>query len=84
MSDLQPLVRSNGTLYEDIWHYTGMSQKFSCDWGDGMLLKPGLYGSLLIGVPICSNQWLHHQHLQAIEWLHALSITNMKANPQPH
>ena len=80
MSDLQPLVRSNGTLYEDIWHYTGVSQKVSCDRGDNMLLKPGLYGSLLIGVPICSNDWLHHQHLQAIKCLCALSITKLKEN----
>ena len=84
MLDLQPLVRSNGTLDEDIWHYTGVRQKVSSDRGDGMLLKPGLYGSLLIGVPICSNHWLHHQHLQATKCLYTLSITKLKNITSPH
>ncbi len=75
---------SNGTLYEDIRHYTGVSQKVSRDGGDAMLLKPSLYGSLLIGVPICSNDWLHHQHLQATNCLYALSITKLKRSPPPH
>ena len=81
MSDLQPLVGPYGTLDEDIRHYTGVSQNVSSDGGDGMLLKPGLYGSLLVGVPICSNDWLHHQHLQAIKWLYALGITVLKEIP---
>ena len=71
MLNLKPLICPNGTLYEDIWHYTDVSQNISSDRGDAMLLEPGLYGSLLIGVPICSNDWLHHQHLQATNCLNA-------------
>ncbi len=29
-----------------------------------MLKKPFLQGSPFIGVPICSNHWFHHHHLQ--------------------
>ena len=69
--DLQPLIRRNGALDEDVCHYTGVSQNISSDRGDAILLKPGLYGSLLIGVPICSNHWLHHQRLQTPNCLNA-------------
>ena len=30
-----------------------------------MLEKSFLQGSPLVGVPICSNHWLHHHHLPA-------------------
>ncbi len=83
MLNLKPLICPNCTLDEDICHYTGVSQKVSCDGGDAILLKPGLYGSLLIGVPICSNDWLHHQLLQASKCLYALSITKTE-KPPPH
>ena len=84
MSDLQPLVGPYGTLDEDIRHYTGVSQNVSSDGGDGMLLKPGLYGSLLVSVPICSNDWLHHQHLQGNQMVVCSGNYSHERNPQLH
>ena len=39
-----------------------------------MLQKPFLQGSPLIGVPICSNHWFHHHHLQAVCFLFPLQV----------
>ena len=64
-SSLQLLVCCNNASDENIWHNARMRQDFACHWGDTAVLKPGMHSSLLIGVPICCNHRLHHQHLQA-------------------
>ncbi len=37
-----------------------MGQGVTCDWRHAAVSQPVLDGTSLVGVPICSNGWLHH------------------------
>ncbi len=55
------LVKSR--LDQDIGDKSDVGELVPSDWGQAAALQPVLNGGLLIGVPICSNHWLHHHHL---------------------
>ena len=55
------LVKSR--LDQNTGDKSGVGELVPSDWGQAAALQPVLNGGLLIGVPICSNHWLHHHHL---------------------
>ena len=50
-------------LDQHIGDKSGVGKLVPSHWGQAAALQPVLNGSLLIGVPICSDHWLHHHHL---------------------
>ncbi len=64
-SDLtcQVCMLAKSRLDQHIGDKSGVGELVPSDRGQAAALQPVLNGNLLIGVPICSNHWLHHHHL---------------------
>lgn len=64
-SDLacQVCMLAKSRLDQHIGDKSGVGKLVPSHWGQAAALQPVLNGSLLIGVPICSDPRLHHHHL---------------------
>ena len=53
-----------GTSDGKVGYEAGVGQGGPCDWGCVVMLQPVLHGEAVIGVPVPSHHWIHHQCLQ--------------------